>query len=124
MPRASPKLFRLGGVSVILVVSRPERLIRIAAAQCALLLLFGCAHRMPDRDSANPLGGPRSIEQVLSQNLDSWKSRQIPPGEMRDQGEITVRGVKLKNTRFDIPISINSRVEYWVDYFTGKETAS
>ena len=33
-------------------------------------------------------------------------------------GEIYIAGVKLKNTQFSFPVSINSRVEYWVDYFT------
>jgi membrane-bound lytic murein transglycosylase D len=48
---------------------------------------------------------------------ESSKPRQIV---MTDNGDITVRGIKLKNTKFDIPITINSRVEFWVDYFTGK----
>jgi len=34
--------------------------------------------------------------------------------------EIIVKGVKLKNTEFDFPITINSRVEMWMGYFTGK----
>jgi membrane-bound lytic murein transglycosylase D len=36
------------------------------------------------------------------------------------QGDIYVRGVKLENTTFDYPITINSKVEHWIDYFTGK----
>ncbi|MBL7715259.1 MAG: transglycosylase SLT domain-containing protein [Bdellovibrionales bacterium] len=39
---------------------------------------------------------------------------------MVDHGELVVGGVKLENTQFDFPITINSRVEYWVDYFTGR----
>lgn len=35
-------------------------------------------------------------------------------------GEIIVQGVKLKNTQFDYPITINPAVEKWVDYFTGR----
>lgn len=37
------------------------------------------------------------------------------PGE-----PITVAGVQLKNTQFDIPVVLNSRVEYWINYFVGK----
>jgi hypothetical protein len=39
---------------------------------------------------------------------------------MGSRGEIVIRGVRLQNTSFDYPITINSRVEYWVDYFTGR----
>jgi len=34
--------------------------------------------------------------------------------------EITVLGRKLQETWFDFPITINARVEYWIDYFCGK----
>jgi hypothetical protein len=37
-----------------------------------------------------------------------------------DRGDIVVRGVKLANTQFDYPITINSQVEKWVDYFLGR----
>lgn len=37
-----------------------------------------------------------------------------------EYGDIVIQGKHLKNTTFDIPITINSRVEYWVDYFTGR----
>ncbi len=40
----------------------------------------------------------------------------VPSGH----GDITIQGVTLKNTQFDFPVTINSRVEYWVDYFTGR----
>lgn len=39
----------------------------------------------------------------------------IQPGE-----PVSVVGVQLKNTQFDIPVVLNSRVEHWVNYFTGK----
>ncbi len=35
-------------------------------------------------------------------------------------GTLVVQGVTLENTEFDIPVEVNSRVEYWVGYFTGK----
>lgn len=37
-----------------------------------------------------------------------------------DNGEMTVLGVKLENTQFDFPVTLNSRVEFWVNYFTGR----
>lgn len=34
--------------------------------------------------------------------------------------EIIINGMKLENTKFDYPITVNTRVEYWIDYFTGR----
>jgi len=42
------------------------------------------------------------------------------PSIVMENNEIIVRGMKLKNSKFDFPITVNSRVEYWLDYFTGK----
>lgn len=36
------------------------------------------------------------------------------------KGTLVVQGVKLEHTDFDFPITINSRVEFWVDYFTNR----
>lgn len=40
--------------------------------------------------------------------------------KMKNYGEMIVQGVKLENTSFDFPVVVNSRVEQWVDYFTGR----
>lgn len=37
-----------------------------------------------------------------------------------ENGEMTVLGVTLQNTSFDYPVTLNSRVEFWVNYFTGR----
>jgi len=34
--------------------------------------------------------------------------------------EIIIRGIKLQNTKFDYPVTVNSAVEKWIDYFTGR----
>lgn len=34
--------------------------------------------------------------------------------------EIVIRGIKLQNTTFDYPVTVNSSVEKWIDYFTGR----
>lgn len=39
---------------------------------------------------------------------------------LSDTGDLLVNGVKLEVTEYDFPITINSRVEFWVDYFTGR----
>ncbi|MCM2322068.1 MAG: transglycosylase SLT domain-containing protein [Oligoflexia bacterium] len=56
---------------------------------------------------------PRTVAEVIQQGTQ--KSTRLI-----DYGELVVQGVKLKNTQFDYPITVNSRVEYWVDYFTGR----
>jgi len=70
--------------------------------------LSGCAH-------TPRAGGPRTVEDILRQD----PKKQVE-SVVYDNGEIVIQGIKLKNTSFDIPISVNSRVEFWVDYFTGK----
>lgn len=84
---------------------------------CGVLFLSGCAHmrgsEKSDAPGASP--APRTISDVLKDSSRS-NSRMV----VVQNGEITVQGVKLKNSQFDIPITINSRVEYWIDYFCGR----
>lgn len=61
-----------------------------------------------------------SLHAVLSQDVDDPRIARAQSVRMTDQGEIYVRGVKLNNTTFDYPVTVNSRVEFWIDYFTGK----
>lgn len=78
----------------------------------------GCATVRPDHD-ASRRPSPKSLNEILEQDLH----RQSPTeasARLSNPDEIVVRGIKLKNTQFDIPITVNSRVEYWIDYFTGK----
>jgi LysM repeat protein len=83
--------------------------------------LAGCATTKPgsinlqaERDARSP----KTLGEVLSQDVNGdAPAKTISVGE---NGDIVVQGVKLKNTQFDFPITINSRVEYWVDYFTGR----
>lgn len=71
-----------------------------------LLLASGCATTRTTSES-------RDAKQEASANAK-------PKILAVENGEITVRGVKLKNSSFDIPIAVNSKVEHWIDYFTGK----
>jgi soluble lytic murein transglycosylase-like protein len=88
-----------------------------------LLFLSACATTAPmnqaDKDAAaNALPPPKALNEVLADSVDdSAAPHQV---QMTDSGEIIVRGIKLKNTKFDFPVTINSRVEYWIDYFTGR----
>ena len=96
------------------------------AIGASLLLLSGCAtlhsHTPGEPNSKDGIGrDPKTLSDVLSQDING-KSTDAPAKTVAvgDNGEITISGVKLKNNRFDIPITINSRVEYWIDYFTGR----
>ncbi len=51
---------------------------------------------------------------------DGKVARQNKPVSFANPGEIVINGIKLENTDFDYPITVNSRVEFWVDYFTGR----
>ena len=56
---------------------------------------------------------PKTIKDVLV------AASAATPSSFQD-GELIVQGIKLKNTHFDFPITINSRVESWIDYFCGR----
>lgn len=68
----------------------------------------GCAHISTPPESKNS----KTDETVSLASDGSFIS---PPLK-----EITFRGIKLQNTQFDIPIVVNSRVEFWIDYFQGR----
>ncbi len=90
--------------------------------------LQGCATTRGGSDSANRAeasrssnGGASTISEILRESPDDAKAEsdgvRLGPGQAP---RIEVRGVVLKNTRFDIPVTVNSAVEQWVDYFTGR----
>ena len=110
------------------ISSAPARMLRFSTlglvAVTWVALVSGCA---TVRSGGSPKDAPKTLGDVLTQDINSSKSTGIriqvekPSAQNRvDSDGIYVQGVKLKNTQFDIPVTINSRVEYWVDYFTGR----
>ncbi len=92
-----------------------------------LFLAGGCAHvRNSTESSPQEVGAvPKTIRDVLLQDKDRSKAEWVAPSAIAasssiQDGEIIVQGIKLKNTHFDFPITINSRVENWIDYFCGR----
>jgi len=98
------------------------------------LLCVSCSHSpskrtrgagQPSASLAGTPGNPSSIEQVITEedeiepNSDEAEGRN-PEMSMKDDGQIIFRGMKLKNWKFDLPVTVNSRVEFWVDYFCGR----
>ncbi len=94
-------------------ISANSRLsLAVIAISASLALLSGCAHQ-------SMKGGSESGDQVSANANESSKN-----GEgtvtISSEGDIYVRGMKLQNSKFDYPVTINTRVEYWIDYFTGR----
>lgn len=96
-----------------------SRSIFVGFAFTAMILLStGCAtvrngSGLASEKSGKELraGSPRTVGEVI---------QAAPKATPVTYGDLVVQGVKLKNTQFDYPITVNSRVEYWVDYFTGR----
>ena len=96
--------------------------ILLAAGIGGMLLLSGCAttktasSERTARETRSEQT-PRTVGEAIQQ------ARPLPPVPKAvgvEYKELVVNGVKLKNTRFDYPVTINGRVEHWVDYFTGR----
>ena len=100
-----------------------------ALGALGLLFLSACSHVQTREDyrhsesAANP-PNPKTLTEVLQQDLNTPSQGEGKPNGAKSfvvqNGEIIAQGVRLKNTRFDIPIVVNSRVEYWIDYFCGR----
>ncbi len=85
---------------------------------CVAVSLSACATGRSHGESGDPdAPNPKSISEVLKQDLPRNESKYV---SRVSPGEIVVNGVKLKNTTYDIPVLVNSAVEGWVDYFTGR----
>src|SRR4051812_44217158 len=83
---------------------RTSRAVAVLAVSWALL--SGCAHTRPGT-GANEIPAPKNLTEILQQDLsDPAPSTRIS----HQNGDIIVNGIKLKNTHFDIPIVINSKV--------------
>jgi len=95
-------------------------------AFAGLLFMTGCAHvGQSSRGKSDAAGNPplpKTLTEVLQQDINHPNPNSQNPSKaiVVENGDIIVQGIKLKNTHFDIPISVNSRVEYWIDYFCGR----
>lgn len=98
----------------------------------AALVISACSHTKKDFPSSldseraalhgaldSQSGGAAGRDGIWSSSGPSL-SRSFGPVKKVDYGEVVIGGVRLNNTTFDYPITINSRVEFWVDYFTGR----
>ena len=81
-------------------------------AVASLTLISACASTSESRKG--------SSDGDLEATAQATPTRSTSNPKMVTHSEIILKGVKLENLGFDYPITLNSRVEYWVDYFTGK----
>lgn len=93
-----------------------RRKIRGEIVCLGLVLATGCAHTRPGAEShlaAQPVSQnePRTVAEVIQRAEGSRSS---------DSAVLVVKGVRLQNSQFDFPVVVNTRVEFWVDYFTGR----
>src|SRR5690349_7260704 len=88
------------------LLSRPA----CTALATSLLLLAGCATTRPATTASATGNDPKTLSEVLQQDAKGGSpsgdglAKTIAVGE---NGDIIIQGVKLKNTQFDFPITIN-----------------
>ena len=92
----------------------------IIGAGC-LIFFTGCAHlrpssSLPTQGEEAEVPAPKALGDVLSQDINQGPAREMTI----TNGDISIRGIKLQDSKFDFPITVNSRVEFWIDYFTGR----
>lgn len=99
------------------MLTRQFVLTLVLAAQ----VVTGCSSgkiKSEPRSGSAVQGAPKSA--VTSQNLAVPSTPRSESRSDPSKGDMVIQGVKLEHTDFDFPVTINSRVEYWVDYFTGR----
>ena len=75
----------------------------------------GCAHTGTRSDAVS-----EDIEGQAPLEVQAQGQAQQEIDRLGNPKEITVGGVKLEHVDFDIPVRVNTLVEQWVDYFTGR----
>jgi len=118
-------------VHLSILSSRSKRVAATVLSLSAAGLLGGCASAPTSSSSTNnnkttvPTGDRVSGEASSAERASDLKEFSARAAGPRVQtvvqsDEIIIKGVKLENTNFDFPITVNSAVEKWIDYFTGK----
>lgn len=83
--------------------------------------LGGCASASKSVSSGDRVVGEASSAE-RSGELREFSAREAAPRVQTvvQPNEIIIKGVKLEHTHFDFPITVNTAVEKWIDYFTGR----
>jgi membrane-bound lytic murein transglycosylase D len=107
------------------VATRRKAVLAVLAASAVLPACSGARIKPDDGPNWAALQDKRSGHSAVIAGVPTTETSDAPvrpsgASRMGEQGEMIVLGVKLKNTDFDFPVTLNSRVEFWVDYFTGR----
>ena len=82
---------------------------------------LGCAHvQRGTAGESSDIPAPKSLAEDQPQDTAHLEANASDKSVTLEDGQIFVQGIKLKNSKFDYPVTVNSRVEYWIDYFCGK----
>ena len=90
----------------------------------SFLIVTGCAHVQNKNQKENQVQvaspSPHTLKDIIEQDAHSEAQNDPKEANWVNNRDLVIQGIKLKNTRFDIPITVNSRVEHWIDYFCGR----
>jgi hypothetical protein len=104
-----------------LAAGRVQRLLVIAGCLAGAGFPVGCASAPKTAPVGDQLTDASSSAE-RGADLRDFSARDTAPRvqSVVQPDEIIIKGIKLKHTKFDFPITVNSAVEKWIDYFTGK----
>lgn len=80
------------------------------------LSAVGCATSGGSRSNSSD-SETLTLRDILGRDAPGASERPAPDAHVTNLEGLTVRGIKLKNTQFDYPVTLNSKVEQWIDYF-------
>ncbi len=94
----------------------------ILGGLAVLFLVSSCASLPKQVPPGGESAAKEEADRATEANPEKVSARAAAPKtqSIMKPNEIIIRGVKLKNTSFDYPVTVNSAVEKWIDYFTGK----
>lgn len=81
--------------------------------------LWSCSHGLKKGDSDSSGSSAKAGKKVKTYSpfAPEW-FLETPPDLAQEKMEVL--GVELRDSRFDLPVVVNSHVERWVDYFNGR----
>ncbi|MBS1961641.1 MAG: transglycosylase SLT domain-containing protein [Bdellovibrionales bacterium] len=102
-------------------ISKVSRLWRVTSVVLFGLGIAGCSSAPKTTATGDRLTGEASSAERAA-DIKEFSARSAAPRVQTvvQADEIVIKGVKLEHTNFDFPITVNSAVEKWIDYFTGK----
>ena len=89
----------------------------------SVLFISGCATSSAPRQDGGAVGQVLRESELVSDpnsNLNPKQAAKVARANAVNNTPFEIRGVTLKNTRFDYPVRVNPAVEHWIAYFTGK----